>query len=366
MSALMGQQESVVQSRSQAMTFEQKGMVSEAEQIWYGIAQADPRDAEAFAHLGLLEARQEHYEAAIANYRQAMSIDQDLPGLQINLGLALFKAAQFPGAIRCFSYELNKHPGDPRLITLLGMAHYGLKDYLVAIPYLRRIAELDLKSAELRLTLAQSCLWSKQYECVLNVHKEILALNAESAEADMLAGEALDQMQDGARAEKELRAAAVANPNQPNVHFGLGYLFWLREAWPEATAEFQAELENNPQHIKARTYLADSWIRQNEFQKALTELEKLGTSFGANPLVAKDRGAIYVHDGRSEDALREFKIAIESDPSDAEPHRQMANLYRSMGQTAEAGIEDDQAKRFAQHKYPTLEEVIESIESPAP
>ena len=126
-----------------AMALEQQGQNAEAEQIWEGIAKGDPGDAEAFAHLGLLEARQEHYDAAIDYYRQAMAINSGIPGLQMNLGLALFKVAQFPDAIESFSAEIKKHPGDLRLTILLGMAHYGMKDYLVAIPYLQRAAEQD-------------------------------------------------------------------------------------------------------------------------------------------------------------------------------------------------------------------------------
>ncbi len=180
--------------RSRAMALEQKGLNAEAEQIWSGIADADPQNAEALAHLGLLEARQEHYDKAIDYYRRAVAINPDLPGLQMNLGLTLFKAAQFPDAIKSFASEIRKHPGDQRLTILLGMAHYGMKDYLVAIPYLKRATERDPQSIALRLALAHSCLRSKQYQCVLNVHEEILALKPDSAEADMLAGEALDQM----------------------------------------------------------------------------------------------------------------------------------------------------------------------------
>ena len=135
MPVLMGQQEDRAQLRMRAMALEQQGQNTEAEQIWEGIAKGDPGDGEAFAHLGLIEARQEHYEAAIGYYRQAMAINSGIPGVQMNLGLALFKVAQFPDAIESFSAEIKKHPGDLRLTILLGMAHYGMKDYLVAIPY---------------------------------------------------------------------------------------------------------------------------------------------------------------------------------------------------------------------------------------
>ena len=77
-----------------------------------------------------------------------------------------------------------------------------------------------------RLSLAQSCLRTKQYQCVLDVYREILTLNAESAEADMLAGEAYDELKNDAGAIAEFQAAVKADPKTPDVHFGYGYLLW--------------------------------------------------------------------------------------------------------------------------------------------
>ena len=44
------------------------------------------------------------------------------------------------------------------------------------------------------------------------------------AEADMLAGEALDEEGKISEATEQFRAAVKANPKEPNAHFGLGYL----------------------------------------------------------------------------------------------------------------------------------------------
>jgi len=363
---LMGQEEDRTQSRSRAMVLEKDGQNAEAERIWEGMIKGDPRDAEALAHLGLLEARQERYETAIDYYRRAMAINSDLPGLQMNLGLALFKVAQFPDAIKTFSSELRKHPGDLRLTILLGMAHYGMKDYLVAIPYLQRAAEHEPQNLTLRMTLAHSCLWSRQYQCVLNVHEQILALKRETAEGDMLAGEALDRIGDSAGAEKAFRSAVVANSKEPDVHFGLGYLLWIQSKWADAANEFQLELENNPQHVKARIYLADSWLRQNEIAEALPELEKFVAGDQPDPLAHRDLGIIYANSGRNEDAIRELKMAIESDSQDVEPHLLLAKVYRSMGRGDEANGELDRAGKLPQRNHLSLEETIDSIETPAP
>jgi len=200
---LRAQEQDRTQLRLQAMALEQKGQNSEAEEIWAAMVKADARDAEALAHLGLLSAREEHYVDAIDYYRRAIAINSSLPGLQMNLGLALFKVGQFPDAIKCFTSEIKKHPGDLRLTILLGMAHFEMKDYLVAIPYLQRATERDPQSLALYTTLAQSCLWSKQYPCVVKVQQQLVALKEESAEVDSLAREALDQMHEGAAATEQ-------------------------------------------------------------------------------------------------------------------------------------------------------------------
>jgi hypothetical protein len=38
----------------------------------------------------LLEARQQHYAEAVGFYRKAMALNPAMPGLRLNMGLALF------------------------------------------------------------------------------------------------------------------------------------------------------------------------------------------------------------------------------------------------------------------------------------
>ena len=128
------------------------------------------------------------------------------------------------------------------------------------------------------LTLAHSYLWSKQFKYVLDVYHQILVLDPDSAEADMLAGEALDEMKDNEGSTKMFRAAVKANPKEPDVHFGLGYLLWTQKQYPEAAKEFQAELDNDPRHAQSMLYLADTDIQMNQMEAALPLLEKVCSS----------------------------------------------------------------------------------------
>jgi tetratricopeptide (TPR) repeat protein len=346
---ILGQaQTSSLSQREKAIALEQQGKINEAEIAWRIFLKTQPGSAEAYAHLGFLESRQERYSQAASLYRKALTLDPAMPALRMNLGLALFKAGELRSALPIFEGLLKKEPPSSpeaqRLTTLIGMSHYGLDQYGAAIPYLKQATASDPQNLAFRLILAHSCLWAKQYQCVLDTYHEILLLNAESAEADMLAGEALDEMQDHAGAIEQFRAAVKANPKEPNVHFGLGYLLWTKGQYETAAGEFQAELANIPNNAQALAYLADSKIKLNDSKAALPLLERTIRLDPNLALAHIDLAAVYENSARREDALRELKIAARLTPSDVKVHYRLARLCQAMGRKDEAKIEFEKTK----------------------
>ena len=345
-----GQQSSYSIKREQALALEQQRNFSDAEAAWQALSKTYPRNPEPYARIALLEAHQEHYKEAIPLYRKALALNPEVSGLRFNLALALFKDGQLKEAIPEFQALLKAAPpGSPdaqRLTILLGMSHYGLAEYLDAIPLLKQAAANDPQNLPLRLALAHSCLWSKQNQCVMDVYHEILNLNAESAEADMLAGEALDEMKDNEGSTKMFRAAVKANPKEPNVHFGLGYLLWTQKQYPEAATEFQAELANDPGHAQAMLYLGDTYLQLNKPDEARPLLQKAAELDSSLWLANLDLGIIDSDAGRNEDALRELLAASKLNDDDVNVHWRLAKLYRAMGKKDEAKIEFDKASKL--------------------
>jgi tetratricopeptide (TPR) repeat protein len=331
-----------------AASLEQQGKTTEAEDAWKAVSDAQPANPLPLAHLGLLEARQEHYARAIAFYRKAMALDPTMPGLHLNLGLAYFKNGDYKKAIEIFTPLLKAASPNAdeteRLTVLIGMSYYGLGEYAAAVPYLKDATGRDAQNLPLLLTLAHSCLLSKQYQCVLDAYHQIIVLNANSAEADMLVGEALDEMKDSIGATREFRAAVLANPKEPNVHFGLGYLLWTQNQYTEAAKAFQAEIDNDPQHTQAILYLADSEIQIGQMEDARLLLEKLVKINPASSMGHRDLGIAYAETGHIQEALGEFKTAIALKPNDVSAHWRLGRLYRAMGRTTEAKAEFDKSK----------------------
>jgi tetratricopeptide (TPR) repeat protein len=348
-----------------AASLEQQGKTTEAEEAWKSVSNAQPANPLPLAHLGLLEARQEHYTQAIAYYRKAIALSPNLPGLHLNLGLAYFKNGEYKRAIEIFTPLLKAQSADSpemyRLTVLVGMSHYGLGEFAAAVPFLKQASSSDPQNLNLLLTLAHSCLLSNQFPCVLDAFHQLVALNANSAEADMLVGEALDEMKDSVGATREFRAAVEANPKQPNVHFGLGYLLWTQGQTHEAAQQFQAELDNDPEHAQAILYLADSYIQMNRMEDARPLLEKLVKMNPKSSMGHLDLGIVYAEADRKAEAVKEFKTAIDLKPDNVNAHYRLGRLYHSMGKTAEARAEIEKSKSLNEAADERLLKVMSTV-----
>ena len=329
--------------RQSAILLQQSERYAEAENEWRIYLKSHPQDAEAYANLGLLESRQEQYKEAIPLYKKALALDSRMSGIRLNLGLAYFKTGSMKDAIAAFTPLLETYPADSpdhlRVTTLIGMAHYSVGEYTAAIPFLRKASNGDPQNIAYKYSLAQSCLSAKQYQCVLDTYQEILKLNAESAAADMLAGQAYDEMKNSAGAIEQFRAAVKADPKWPNAHFGLGYLLWTQNSFAEAEKEFQAELDNVPDNARAMTFLADCKIQLGQIKDALPLVERAVQLDPDNARAHMDLGIIYQDQEKLQDALRELTIAVKLMPQDSNIHWRLARLYQAMGRKKEAKIE---------------------------
>ncbi len=323
----------------EALAQGRQGNYSQAQALWEKVVKAEPGNAQAYAQIGLMAAKQERYPEAITAYRNAESLNPHIPELSFNLALALFKSAQFHEAAQVFEAEHRIHPEDQRIAILAAMSHYGAREYGAAIPYFQEAVQADPKNLDLLLALAHCYLWTRQFDATMGVYKQILEINPDSAAADMIAGEALDEKGDKSGAVQQFRAAVAANPREPNVHFGLAYLLWTQKQYDEAVSEFKKELQNDPQNSQAMIYLGDTYAQQGNFAAAKTTLEAAEKYRSKFPLIHLDLGIADMETGENDTAIMELKEAIRLEPDNVTAHFRLATLYRKIGKRDEAKVE---------------------------
>jgi Flp pilus assembly protein TadD len=108
------------------------GRYDEARQAYGRALDADAFHLETHINLGNLNFRQEHWEAAIREYKLAATIDTTEAKLWINLGLAYQKMKDTDQAGRSFRKAAKAAPRDPLPWELLGNLYFESQLYQAA------------------------------------------------------------------------------------------------------------------------------------------------------------------------------------------------------------------------------------------
>jgi len=357
-------------SPAEALALEQQGKLAEATQAWQAVTRRNPRDAAAFASLGVVLSRQQKYAEAAAAYKKALALNSKLLGVQLNLGLAEFKQGHFDAAISPLTAALAATPaadsGQLQARTLLGLSYYGAKRFAEAAQYLKPAAESDPANAELHQVLAQSCLWARQYSCALDEFKQILQKDPDSAPAHVLSGEALDGLGKTPEAIAEFQAAANAAPREPNVHFGLGYLYWKSHQYDDATREFQAELALDPDQAQALAYLGDIAMKTDKPEVALPFLRKSIQLKSDIRIASIDLGVILAQQKQYPDAVAALQHAVALDPAEPDAHYRLARVYQEMGKTAESQKEFAKVRELKEKADQKDEDMVRKMSASPP
>jgi len=351
--------------RKDAFAAEQAGELQHAEEFWKRISELEQNNPEAPANVGLIEARRNNFAEAVLWYKRALAISPMNTTLRMNLGLAYFKGGSYRDAIEIFQALMPNTPQGSaeheRLAILLGMSYYGVDDFRLAAESLKAPAEHEPKNLNLQLTLAHSCLLAEHFDCVLESFHRILAVDENSVEAYMLMGEAMDEMHDSEGALRAYRKAVEVGPHQPNVHFGLGYLLWMKSEYKDAAAEFEKEIALSHGHLLAREYLADARMMLNEKDAARELLESAVKEDPKSAMAWVDLGTIHAEEGRTAEAAADFEKAIQIAPENVNAHWRVARVYKALDRTADAKREMETAQKLNKNADEKLLKVMQRV-----
>jgi tetratricopeptide (TPR) repeat protein len=106
--------------------------------------------------LATAEALQNKYDPALKHYREAARWDSRVPGLQRNLGLAVFFAGKPAEAIPLLSKVVAEAPSDAHARAVLGMAYAETRNFTRAVQTITPIASQALQDPQLGLAWAKS------------------------------------------------------------------------------------------------------------------------------------------------------------------------------------------------------------------
>ncbi|MDZ7669342.1 MAG: sulfotransferase [Gammaproteobacteria bacterium] len=132
-----------------------------------------------------------------------------------------------------------QHPDDSRLLSLLGAAHFELKNFRQAVDAYQAALALQPEHGKLRNALGVCFLRQRRFR--------------EAAE--------------------QFRQAVTFEPELAPAHYNLGILQEHAEAWDQAAASYRRAIELEPEHVSARAALAGVLRQQGDIQGAVDILQ---------------------------------------------------------------------------------------------
>lgn len=178
-----------------------------------------------------------------------------------------------------------------------------------------------------------------------NRAERLQQLAPESAEAHELLGRSLEARGFLNDALGQYRAALRANPALRGLHFLTGNVLWKKRDFEAARAEFQAELQLNPNHTLANLRLGQTLLSLDQ-PSCVDYLRKAVAADDSSIEAHRALGQAYRLTGDHRRALEQFRIVAQRRPDDDTVHAQLAGEYRALGDSARAKAEMEEHRRL--------------------
>jgi tetratricopeptide (TPR) repeat protein len=168
-------------------------------------------------------------------------------------------------------------------------------------------------------------------ECFLKVGD----LDANSVRAHQMLAQAYSTWMEFAKAKKEYQAAITLAPAQPDLHMGLGNVYWRTNDWPAAEKELKTALELAPESALARYELGDTYVQQGQWQQAYDQLKSIPPDAPVIYSSTLDLAKAEDNLGKTPEAIASL-VSVETRDPDGQAHFLLAGLYLKSGEKSKA------------------------------
>jgi tetratricopeptide (TPR) repeat protein len=298
----------------------------------------DPKNAEAYANLGVIAFFQRDYKNASQYLRNALAIDPTLAKTQALLGICERRLGQSSGqAVLEKSFPRLK---DKNLRILVGLELASIYDQQGDLDHaaslMRSLVDLDADNVEI-LYMAQQ-IYSELADDTLN---KLAILAPGSARMQQVIAERLINAGDLKGATEHYRKALEIDPRLPGVRYELAEA--ILESAPsdpatqaDAEKEFLAASQTEGGSAKTECQLGRIAFFRSDMDQAYAHFSR---AFAMNPKEVDAQlglGKLLALMGKPEEAIKYLRMAVQSDPLNSEAHYRLATNCRKLGLTDEA------------------------------
>ena len=289
----------------------EEGDIDGAEQVFRGILEIDPRNAEALNGLGVICSSRGDLDSAEKHFRHAVEIDGANANYQKNLGFVYAARGRLKRAVRALNEVVRLDPSDTDARYRLAWVHQARGEMAEFESQLRGLLEVDNHHA-----LANNDLGCR-----------------------------LAQMGDAQAAQGFLTKGVEADPDNASIRTNLGNTLLMVGENGRARDVFAAACDRQPDAIEALKGLATAERLLGNLDAALIAAEKALALAPGDAASHNLVGTVLKEFGRYDDALRHFGEA-RSLAEEFAPARANASMIKLLQGDWADGFSEYEARRF--------------------
>lgn len=366
-------------------------MLQRATEQYLKITENDPKDTEAWLTLGRLHKISQNSVESEKAFQKALDLDPENEDALTGLALVYSDLGDARRASELLKRVSDKSPNLRTFMALAG-SYEQMKEYGLAAETLRKALELAPENPDLKRALAQSLLYSDQYDESLKLYTELIAEDAKDVQSWLRISQIHRERRNWEEARKAINEAKKLEPDNLEIVFNevgifeaegklgeavagmknvlestakksysasekanraillerLGLLQRTHEQYADAVATFrELAVLDEKNGARASAQVMDTWRQAKEFSKALEESEAAKKKFPEERIVILVRGSLLADMGRGAEAAAEVKKLLGKKETDRETWLTLAQLNEKTKNWGEMAKALDEAEKLS-------------------
>jgi putative PEP-CTERM system TPR-repeat lipoprotein len=297
-----------------------------------------PTDSEALFKKGMLYVEQGRFDDAIAISETLIRKFSALPEGYKLKGIGLFSQKNFKDAIVMFQKTVAIRP-NTGVYYLLGLCHFNNGELEQAMDQLQRALDLNPAYDQARVLASLVYMKKSKADDAITEIRKVLAADPKNAAAHSILGSAFLAKGMSAEGLAELNRALELDPEFVDARLKKGIFELSRGKTGEGEAELGAAVRINPELLNGRIILASSYLRRNEYAKALTTAQQGLRGQKTDAFFYNIIADVSLHQSKPTDAMNALRKAKEADPRYEVTYFKLVALHMMAGEQ-EKGISE--------------------------
>ena len=298
----------------QALVLVQQGNYDGAELIYKRLIEKGTKEYVVFDNLAVICYMKNRIEEMIMLLKEALRLNPNHPGGLTNLGLALQKQEDLPGAIQLYKKALAIKPDYLNALLNLGLALIEQGELQAAIDYYKQALAIDPKSLGVLGNLGLALKKHGKLQAAIDCYKQALAIDPKSLGVLGNLGHALREHGELQVAIEYYKQALAIDPKSLLVLTSLGNALAEQGKLQAAIDYYKQALAIDPKHLQSLTNLGNTLREHGELQAAI-EYYKQALAINPNYLpVLINLGLALKERGELQAAIDYYKQALAVDP----------------------------------------------------